>query len=353
MEKRGGLYNSRANLPMAGEILSGGKRIVFMPYGDLWKWERKVVHEILGPAKKEMFAPYQDTESRALLYEYLTQPDKWHLSNARYSSSVIMSVVFGRRTKLNDENVARIVQANDELTKVFEPGSNLIDAFPFLGRIPLPKSIQPWRWWGDAQYEQTRKNFRQEFEGLEQRQRQGKAQDCFVSEFLKLERDKRIDWDTMIFLAGSVIEAGSDTTRVSLSQILAAAALFPDWVERARKQIDEVCGANAERLPVAGDAPRMPLVKAAAKEAVRWNPSFGDIAHSLTQDDEFEGHRFPAGTIFSWNHWGIHNDPKVYDQPERFWPERFLNEDLDKPTKGHFGFGAGTLACFPVWCKRG
>lgn len=87
---------------------------------------------------------------------------------------------------------------------------------------------------------------------------------------MKLERDKRIDWDTMIFLAGSVIEAGSDTTRVSLSQILAAAALFPDWVERARKQIDEVCGANAERLPVAGDAPRMPLVKAAAKEAVRW-----------------------------------------------------------------------------------
>ncbi|KAM6529331.1 hypothetical protein FALCPG4_007470 [Fusarium falciforme] len=27
-----------------------------------------------------------------------------------------------------------------------------------------------------------------------------------------------------------------------------------------------------------------------------------------------------------------------YEQPDRFWPERFLNEDLDKPIKGHLAF---------------
>lgn len=65
------------------------------------------------------------------------------------------------------------------------------------------------------------------------------------------------------------------------------------------------------------------------------------IPHALTQDDEFEGYRFPAGTVFTWNHWGISNNPREYQQPERFWPERFVNEDLDKVTKGHLGFGAG------------
>jgi len=34
-------------------------------------------------------------------------------------------------------------------------------------------------------------------------------------------------------------------------------------------------------------------------------------------------------------------DPNEYEQPERFWPDRFVNEDLDKPLKGHFGFGVG------------
>ena len=93
----------------------------------------------------------------------------------------------------------------------------------------------------------------------------------------------------MLFLFGSVIEAGSDTTRVSLNQLAAAAALFPDWVERARQELDNVCGANAERLPDALDAPNLPYIKAAAKETVRWKSvqyltSFlvGKILTSLT-----------------------------------------------------------------------
>lgn len=64
-------------------------------------------------------------------------------------------------------------------------------------------------------------------------------------------RDKDIDRESMVFMFGSIIEAGSDTTRVSLNQVAAAAALFSDWVQRAREQLDEVCGSNAERLPAA------------------------------------------------------------------------------------------------------
>lgn len=34
-------------------------------------------------------------------------------------------------------------------------------------------------------------------------------------------------------------------------------------------------------------------------------------------------------------------DASEYENPETFWPERFMNEDLDKPIKGHLAFGAG------------
>jgi Cytochrome P450 len=35
-------------------------------------------------------------------------------------------------------------------------------------------------------------------------------------------------------------------------------------------------------------------------------------------------------------------DPDVYhDDPLRFYPERFMNEDLSKPLAGHWAFGAG------------
>lgn len=65
------------------------------------------------------------------------------------------------------------------------------------------------------------------------------------------------------------------------------------------------------------------------------------IPHSLIKDDEFEGYRLPAGTVVTWNHWAISHLESEYKDPTRFWPERFLNDELDKPTKGHLGFGAG------------
>lgn len=83
-------------------------------------------------------------------------------------------------------------------------------------------------------------------------------------------KDKDFTEEEVLFMAGTLIEAGTDTTRVSLNQLVAGSALFPDWIERARKELDAVCGSNAERLPTRDDAPALPLIKAAVKETLRW-----------------------------------------------------------------------------------
>lgn len=93
---------------------------------------------------------------------------------------------------------------------------------------------------------------------------------CFVSEFKRLGRDKVLDYESTVFLAGSLIEAGSDTTRVALNQLVAGAALFPDFVQRARQDLDNLCGADAQRLPVASDIASLPYIKAIGKEVLRW-----------------------------------------------------------------------------------
>lgn len=86
------------------------------------------------------------------------------------------------------------------------------------------------------------------------------------------------------------------------------------------------------------------LIAGMTKLTERYSPALPEIGHSLIQDDTFEGYHFPKGTVVTWNMWSICTDPKEYEQPERFWPERFLDEDLDKPFKGHLGFGAGMLS---------
>lgn len=171
----------------------------------------------------------------------------------------------------------------------------------------------------------------------------GTQKDCFAVDFLKNNDDKYFNETQQLFTLGTLMEAGSDTTRVSIGQFIAGAATYPDWVIRARAQLDEVCGSNAERLPSWEDKDRLPYISAVVKEVFRWRPNIAEIGAptSLTKEDEYEGYSFPAGTVFVWNAWSIALDPKEYEQPERFWPERFLNDDVNSVLKGLWGFGPG------------
>lgn len=136
--------------------------------------------------------------------------------------------------------------------------------------------------------------------------------------------------------------------------MIAGAATYPDWVVRAREQLDAVCGKNAERLPQWSDFDSLSYITAVVKESFRWRPNIAPLGAptSLIKDDEYEGYRFPSGTIFTWNAWYITSlgssdhraialSEKEYKEPMRYWPERFMDENLNNALQGHWGFGPG------------
>lgn len=155
LEKRAAIYSSRQNIPMAHDIVSRGKRMVLMPYGDTWRMQRKLMHQVLNVSQQAMFKPFQDLESKALMYELLAEPQNWYLSLGRFSSSVILSVVFGRRTSRGDPRLLTIYKTQEEFVPYTMPGASIVDSFPFLAHIPFLKSAQPWRWKGDGIYDRT------------------------------------------------------------------------------------------------------------------------------------------------------------------------------------------------------
>jgi len=104
----------------------------------------------------------------------------------------------------------------------------------------------------------------------------GTANECFATKFFSIADQYGFDQDQQMFIAGSLIEAGSDTTRNQNNLVIAAAAVFPEWVAKARKEIDAVCGSNAERLPDFGDWERLPYIQAVMKEGLRWRSNGAD-----------------------------------------------------------------------------
>jgi len=62
--------------------------------------------------------------------------DRWFSANGRYSNSVIMSVVFGIRSKLDDLEVTKLFETAEMFLEQQQPGVNLVDGFPILAKLP-------------------------------------------------------------------------------------------------------------------------------------------------------------------------------------------------------------------------
>jgi cytochrome P450 len=80
---------------------------------------------------------------------------------------------------------------------------------------------------------------------------------------------------------------------------------------------------------------------ALVKEVLRIRPPLPVAAVRVLDDPFVIGrHTIPAGTPIIVDAWGVHHDPEVYPQPERFAPERFLAEAPAPYTWLPFGGGA-------------
>lgn len=186
--------------------------------------------------------------------------------------------------------------------------------------------------------------YREEVNALNEKIENGTAQDCFAKMLIEGSAKKEFDLPEVdrLMTFSTLLEAGSDTSRNVITQMVAGAAAYPEWAKKAQKALDEVLGANAERLPSLGDREALPYITAIVKEALRWRPFIQTgVPRMLTQDDTYEGYTFPAGTMFTWNAYALALNEDDYPDAERFLPERFMDEELKQPLKGHWSFGAG------------
>lgn len=79
-------------------------------------------------------------------------------------------------------------------------------------------------------------------------------------------------------------------------------------------------------------------------ESLRLYPPAWVVTRQALADDVVAGVEVPAGTLVIVCTWGLHRDPALWEAPEEFRPERFL--DAPRPPAGTYvPFGAGPRLC--------
>ncbi|XP_060181416.1 6,7,8-trihydroxycoumarin synthase-like [Lycium barbarum] len=89
-------------------------------------------------------------------------------------------------------------------------------------------------------------------------------------------------------------------------------------------------------------------LKTVIKEAFRLYPPVPLLVPRVSMDKStLQGYEIQPGTIIHVNSWAIARDPEIWENPEEFIPERFLNNDIDFKGQDYelIPFGAGRRGC--------
>jgi cytochrome P450 len=137
--------------------------------------------------------------------------------------------------------------------------------------------------------------------------------------------------------------AGHETTALALSWTWYLLGQHP---EVERKLVAELKAALNGHSPAVADLPRLPYVEMVVKESMRLYPPAWIIGREAVSGFKINGYSIPAGAQVSMSPWLMHRDPRYFDRPEEFLPERWASELIKQlPKYAYFPFGGGPRLC--------
>jgi cytochrome P450 len=137
--------------------------------------------------------------------------------------------------------------------------------------------------------------------------------------------------------------AGHDTTALTLSWLWYVLAQDPAIDARLHAEVREVLGG---RPPTFADLPKLEYAERVLKEAMRLYPAAYAIGREALADMELGGWPVRRGQTVLMSQWVTHRDPRFWDNPDKFDPDRWDSErTANLPKYAYFPFGGGPRVC--------
>ncbi|KAG6415455.1 hypothetical protein SASPL_122866 [Salvia splendens] len=349
------VFSSRKH-STAIDIVTYDSSFAFSPLGPYWKFIKKLcTYELLGARNLLHFQPIRTLEVNTFLQILLRKGKSGESFNlteelVKLTSNVISHMMLSIRCSGTEGEAEAARTVIREVTQIFGE-FDVADIiwvcknFDFQGIKKRSLDIQ-------RRYDALLENI---ITAREKQRRSGaaagEAKD-FLDMFLDImESGKAEVTFTREHLKALILDfftAGTDTTAIVSEWAIAELINNPRVLKKAQDEIAKVVG--FERVLEESDGPNLPYLQAVIKETFRLHPPIPMLARKSISDCVIDGYTVPANSLLFVNLWSMGRNPKIWDSPAEFRPERFLekaNTAID--IKGqHFEllpFGTGRRGC--------
>nr|XP_043608453.1 cytochrome P450 89A2-like [Erigeron canadensis] len=362
--KKGTIFSDRPkSLPMLN--------ISSASYGHTWRlFRRNLASEMMHPeriksyswARKWVLHILIDRLQEQKKGEGIKVVDHFHY----VVSCLMMAMCFGE--KFDERQVNEIAKVQRDMLLIVGSGRFMThNLFPRMSKILCRN------WW--KQFEKLLNNKEQLFipiikSRIESIRTTGRQSVAYVDTLVNLKLPKEANYNgnvrklthkEMVSLCSEFLNGGTYTTSTSLQWIMANLVKHPHIQNKLYDEIIEVVG-QPYPLPPHGAEPvlineenlkKMPYLKAVVLEGLRRHPpSHFGLPHKVTKEVEVQGYVIPQGATLNFLLGEMGLDPKVWDNPMEFKPERFFSNDK---SNGVFDFdlsGSKEIKMMPFGAGR-
>ena len=302
--------------------------------GDEWLKHRRLMQPLFSRQRIDSYAPMIVAATQRQIENWRDNPRRdLHQEMLQLTLTVVTQALLGSDSYAN---AAAVNQAAVAIQNDFN--SRFQSAFPIPFWLPHPKN---WR-------------LRRQIRRLE----------VILQQFINERRQRKDDRDDLLSL---LIRARDDSNQTGLSDrqlrdevmtiFLAghettANALAWTWSLLIRhpqmfaRLFDEVDAVLVGRPPTAADVARLTFIEHVFLESMRLYPPAYVIGREVQADYQIGGFTVPAGASLMMSQWVMHRDPRFFERPEEFDPDRWKEAELRKRTKyAYFPFGGGPRVC--------
>ncbi|KAJ4753067.1 cytochrome P450 family 71 polypeptide [Rhynchospora pubera] len=343
-------FASRPISPTVHILSAGGKAIGFSSYGEYWRRVRKIcVVELLSNKQVQSFRSIREEEANNLVQNIYTAASSGQLINLHevltmLTNDITVKTVIGDKCKDPDLFVKEL----DNIVKLAS-GFSLVDLYPssWLLRLISRKLEEAKR---------CRERVYQFLDGIiaQQRERKSTKGDGVGKDFLSVllrihdENTEQIplDIDNIKTIIGDIFTAGSETTSTTLLWAMSELIRNHRVMQKAQSEVRELlrgCTTINE-----SDLVRLNYLHLVIKETLRLHPPVPLLLPRQCRETcRILEYDIPKGATVLVNVWAIGRDPKYWEDPEEFKPERFATSNVDfRGTDFQFlPFGSGRRMC--------